>query len=999
MTSRTRSIKRVSLFAALVISALALVCFSPSAGGVFSAEETSAATFELSPVLYDSSSGLPTSEANAVAQSAEGFIWIGGYSGLIRYDGNEFYRYPSSSGIASVKCLFVDSQNRLWIGTNENGIAVLNGDKFKFYTRADGLKSSSIRSIVEDDEGNIMIATTQGLAYVDTTGTLRVINEPLLNKECIKELVSANGLIYGVTKDTWHFFTLSSHKLQDFYDTSEIWEDTYANTIYPDPDDPDFVYIGTRKSEIYYGNIKKRMADAVKSTVFTQVSKTVVNCIKKVNGRLWVCSDNGVGYVENGEFVQPDLPMTNSVDRMMEDYEGNLWFTSSRQGVMKIAASRFVNISQKANLETAVVNTTCKYKNDLYIGTDKKGLIILNEDYVVKNNALTALLEGVRIRCIKKDAKGFLWICTYGSDYGLVRYDPETGEYKSYNSSNADAGEKIISNDTRMVAELSDGSIAVATDGGVDIISDGIVTAAYDKENGLTNTVILCIAENSDGTLFFGSDGDGIYMVNGSRKSRLGLDDGLESEVIMRMQKDPVEKDMFWIITSNSIAHMKDGKITTVKNFPYSNNFDLYFNSDNRAWILSSNGIYIVKRADLIDDGEDMEYTLYDRKCGLPGTSTANSFSHIGEDGSLIISASTGVYSVNINEEEDSGSDIKLSIPFIYADDVYIGITGDKAARIPSTCKRLTVYANAFTYSLNNPQLSYRLEGFDDDPVNLTKQNMSSVSYTNLSGGTYKFVISILDPVTGEVVKTASVTIIKDKTLMETLWFKLALVILVIALGVVAAFVITKYKTNKFVKKQKENQKLINEMTRVFANCIDMKDAYTNGHSVRVATYTAMIAKKMGKSESEVEQIYNIALLHDIGKISIPDSILNKQGKLDDAEYMVMKSHSSRGYEILKDITIAPGIALGACYHHERYDGRGYPAGLKGDAIPEVAQIIAVADTFDAMYSTRPYRRKLPLEEVVAEIKRCSGTQFNPKVVDVFLDLVKEGAFRNIKSV
>ncbi|MBQ7164926.1 MAG: histidine kinase, partial [Clostridia bacterium] len=206
MTSRTRSIKRVSLFAALVISALALVCFSPSAGGVFSAEETSAATFELSPVLYDSSSGLPTSEANAVAQSAEGFIWIGGYSGLIRYDGNEFYRYPSSSGIASVKCLFVDSQNRLWIGTNENGIAVLNGDKFKFYTRADGLKSSSIRSIVEDDEGNIIIATTQGLAYVDTTGTLRVINEPLLNKECIKELVSANGLIYGVTKDTWHLF-------------------------------------------------------------------------------------------------------------------------------------------------------------------------------------------------------------------------------------------------------------------------------------------------------------------------------------------------------------------------------------------------------------------------------------------------------------------------------------------------------------------------------------------------------------------------------------------------------------------------------------------------------------------------------------------------------------------------------------------------------------------------------------------------------------------------
>ena len=108
-----------------------------------------------------------------------------------------------------------------------------------------------------------------------------------------------------------------------------------------------------------------------------------------------------------------------------------------------------------------------------------------------------------------------------------------------------------------------------------------------------------------------------------------------------------------------------------------------------------------------------------------------------------------------------------------------------------------------------------------------------------------------------------------------------------------------------------------------------------------------------------------------------------------------MKSHSERGYDVLKNIDIAPELALGAGCHHERWDGKGYPKGLKEDEIPEVAQIIGVADTFDAMYSTRPYRKKMPLESVVAEIKRCRGTQLSPKVVDAFLQLVDEGAFRD----
>ncbi|MBO6015623.1 MAG: HD-GYP domain-containing protein, partial [Lachnospiraceae bacterium] len=198
-------------------------------------------------------------------------------------------------------------------------------------------------------------------------------------------------------------------------------------------------------------------------------------------------------------------------------------------------------------------------------------------------------------------------------------------------------------------------------------------------------------------------------------------------------------------------------------------------------------------------------------------------------------------------------------------------------------------------------------------------------------------------------------------------------------------------KTAALLAKQKEQQTLINQVIRAFAKCIDMKDRYTNGHSFRVAKYTKMLAQKLGYSENEIENMYNIALLHDIGKISIPDKILNKTEGLDDEEYMIMKRHSANGFEVLKNIKIAPDLSIGAGYHHERLDGKGYPFGLTGEQIPMVAQVIAVADTFDAMYSTRPYRKKMELGVVIDRIQQAAGTQLNPQVVEKLMELADEG--------
>ncbi|MCM1107192.1 MAG: diguanylate cyclase [Blautia sp.] len=175
------------------------------------------------------------------------------------------------------------------------------------------------------------------------------------------------------------------------------------------------------------------------------------------------------------------------------------------------------------------------------------------------------------------------------------------------------------------------------------------------------------------------------------------------------------------------------------------------------------------------------------------------------------------------------------------------------------------------------------------------------------------------------------------------------------------------------------------------ANTIDAKDAYTKGHSIRVSEYSALLAKTLGWNQEAIQNLKYVALLHDIGKISVPDSILNKPDKLTDTEYEIIKSHTIVGGDILKDITMIKDVADGAKHHHERYDGHGYPDGLAGEEIPLIARIICIADAYDAMNSKRVYRRPLPESAIREELVRGRGSQFDPFLLDQFLGLFDNG--------
>ena len=195
---------------------------------------------------------------------------------------------------------------------------------------------------------------------------------------------------------------------------------------------------------------------------------------------------------------------------------------------------------------------------------------------------------------------------------------------------------------------------------------------------------------------------------------------------------------------------------------------------------------------------------------------------------------------------------------------------------------------------------------------------------------------------------------------------------------------------NYYKQAQKKEAALFEQTTEALANAIDAKDKYTRGHSTRVALYSRQIARTMGLPDQFCEQVYFAALLHDVGKIGVDNGILNKSGKLTEAEFAEIKSHPTLGNQILTSIRQAPFLCEGAHYHHERYDGHGYPEGLAGEAIPEIARIIAVADAYDAMTSVRSYRAPLTKEAVREELRKGAGTQFDPVFAGVMLRLMDE---------
>ena len=352
--------------------------------------------------LYNSSNGLPTSDASYVFSDSKGYIWIGSYSGIIRYDGISFDRMDPSGGMTSGKVIFEDSKGRIWIGTNDNGVVVWDGVSSIHFTYKDGLPSSTIRTFAEEEDGTIYVGTTCGICYVDEDMNLSVIDDHAINTEYVMRLMTgADGIIYGNSRDG-NIFSLKNREVVSYYSGSSLGVGA-VTALYADAEHPGKVFIGNGKGELYYGDFGAKSAEMEMIDVSPALA---MNWISYECGRLWIVAETVVGYLdEKNRFVYiEDLPLDSTIEMITEDYQGNLWLASTRQGVAKIVSNNFDDITKEAGIDGEVVNTTCIYKGNLYIGTDS-GLRAIDKKYNVINNASLTMttIFGLRLMAAAMD--------------------------------------------------------------------------------------------------------------------------------------------------------------------------------------------------------------------------------------------------------------------------------------------------------------------------------------------------------------------------------------------------------------------------------------------------------------------------------------------------------------------------------------------------------------------------------------------------------------------
>lgn len=934
--------------------------------------------------IYGRKNGIPGGLANDIAQTNDGVLWFGTYGGLYRYNGSDFEWIDEYESVKTVNCLYRDEEGRLWIGTNDSGVSIIVKDTLSnVISHEDGLAADSVRCITQSADGDYYVGTTGELSVLTLAGGLSV-------KQTIHEVTYARSISadsvgnVAVVTDEGSLYLVNSGTI-----TEKIVNDDgvgYTSCLFIE----DTLYAGTSDNEIEIYSLAGN-AVVYQRTLVCEGIQNIKSLYFYDDGTLFVCADNGAAYFDcNGNYQLINTGAFNSsIDHMLVDYQGNLWFTSSRLGVMRMCKSIFSWADYSSEDEEQVVNSTAVKDGVLYIGTDR-GLVIYDEEAdTVCENELTEALDGVRIRCIYTDTHENMWICTSGKGVYELTADEEL---LVYDSNNGAGGSKF-----RTMVELEGGEMLAAGDLGLTFIKNGEVKNIVGYQDGMNNPKVLCAIEQSDGTILAGTDGNGIDVIkDGKVVGNLGKDDGLSSEVVLRMVKDEENGGIF-VVTSNNICYMDNEGIRILDNFPYYNNYDVVVGSDNTLFVLSSAGIYVVDKNEMLA-GKDIEYKLLDSRAGLDAALTPNAWNGIDEDGDVYLSTDVGVMCMNLNNYEVSIRSYRMQMKSIELDNVKYIVDSGEDIRIASGVQKIEIFPEIINYSVNVPYVSVYLEGYDDKPRVMPQSELSGIIYTGLPIGTYTFHLSVLDSKGQNPIVENTYTIIKEAEIYDHWWFILYMVAVFAIAVAYLTWLIFRTQVQRVLSLQKKELELAktqlelgNETVLTIARTVDAKDVNTSQHSARVAEYSVLIGKELGFDDTQCEQLKKAALLHDIGKIGIPDRILNKPDRLTDDEYAVMKSHVVKGGEILKSFTLIEHVEDGALYHHERYDGKGYVHGLKGEEIPLNARIIGIADAFDAMTANRVYRKQLDMKHVIEEIRKGRGTQFDPKLVDILLELIDVG--------
>ena len=1009
------SLRAVSL---LLAAALGLITLTGGTGSARAEGKTGGSVDYNNYVktVYSTSNGLPCGKANDIAMTNDGILWIGTYAGLYRYNGRDFRQMNDFESVRNVNCLYVDEEGRLWIGTNDNGLSIMINEQIvNVIDRDCGLPSNSVKSIIKSGDGYYYIGTTAGTQVLTlNTGLKRIgiisevsgATQLAADKNGNVAAIAGNGTLYLLRQGK----VVASRQ-------RETGKPVFTTCAF----EPDGTLLAATEGD----NIHHFRIDG---DTFLELGlkecqglKNIKTLLRLDNGELFVCADNGIAHTdardicEHTDTYELNNPadsaesigirikhnvydrmaffrryeqiiiedFNNSIDNMLVDYQGNLWFTSSRLGLLRLAPSDFRDLySGIEGMESRVVNTVAYWNGVYYIGTDNGMDAVDGEGKHRVQNDITGIIPDSRIRCMMVDSDNHLWACTYKSDNGMVEIAPD-GTVYYYNQKN-DKFEK----NTRVVTQLADGTVVAGGNSKLIFIRD------HEVQTTVNAGITLSIAEMNDGTILVGTDGDGLKLIDEERTIRkvLTRSDGLSSEVILRLVSDPAGGGAF-VVTSNGLCYIDPDKtVRKLSNFPYYNNYDVWMKDENTLFVLSSAGIYIVDREELLDGKENLAYDLLDVRRGLNASITPNSWTCFnGEKNELYLPCDIGVYVLNTEFQSGRTQYYRMNVSGIRAGDTLYRAERNVTTTIPRESSRIEILPEVINYSVQDPNIGYKLEGFDENWTVVPQNSLGSIVYSNLPTGDYVFHLAVFDS-QDNIISERTYPITRSKEMYDNNWF----IFYILSVPMFTVFWVTWLLLKRHERKVKAQLAEANrqvemgkQTVRAIARAVDAKDVRTGGHSTRVALYSGQIAKAYGLDEKQCREIEWAAQLHDIGKIAIPDAILNKDSRLTDEEYAIMKSHTTQGAEILKDFTLLDHVTEGARYHHERPDGRGYPQGLKGEDIPLYARIIGVADAFDAMTATRVYRKQMDFGYVLGELEKGRGTQFAPEFVDILLNLIR----------
>lgn len=988
--------------------------------------------------IWTARDGLPASEITSIAQTPDGFVWLATSSGLVRFDGSNFFTFNSRNtpGLTTdlVRSLAVRKDGTLWVGTEWGGFGPFVNGRFRpvwpsyrhwhrvtaMQEMADG---SMVVSIVDDEPADTGIYRVVGDKIVPPPGALRSASA-----------FSASG--DGIVTATQYFgprLMRTDGALSKFAPTN-VFAGKAVTSVAVARDGS--VWFGTE----HYGLIRFLNG---KYTVYTErdgLASDRINCLyADREGRLWVGTNNGVDQWTGDRFTgfgKIDGLYASDVSAISEDREGNLWVASGF-GLNRFAATKLVPYSLERNSVSAgVYNISSAPSSDVWCASDL-GLWKLQSTGAVYCKMPAGLprdyADGV---AAAHDGSLYVW---FSKQSGFQVFDlpaPKGGNNNPAYLDWSGAKPQPVVDSMGKAPVVIPVSRAVVDSRGVTFFSNGFMTRVENcrvvERRYFNIGYEFCVVQVSSGDYWVGST-LGLAHIHDGISSLLNAGLPSSTHVLGIEASDPVR---LWLATDKGLADFHNGRsilLGAAAGLPDTNLFQVVDDGHGALWIGYLHGLFSIRRSD-IDAYEShliksVPYMSYSSSDGI--RSYFNLFSSARTaDGKLWFTGDDGVTMVDPAHIAINNFPPPVDLENATMDGKSLS-TGSPSTVGPGDGRLHIGFAALSFAAPEQVRFRYRLEGFDRAWVETDRR---SADYTNLPPGTYRFVVTACnnDGVWNPV--GASIVFRLEPHYYQTFWFRaLMLAALLAVVGLMYGWRIRQivrhtealemqvaertgelrlsndqlqaaqeeltaqnheleaardYLEQRVALRTSELENAYDRTIEGWSFVMDLRDKETEGHSRRVTDITVLMAEAIGLTGDDIDNIRRGALLHDIGKMGIPDSVLLKPGPLTDEEWKVMRLHPVYAYDILSQIDYLKAAVNIPWCHHEKWDGTGYPRGLAGEEIPLPARMFSIVDVWDALRSDRPYRKGWPEEKVFDHLRSLAGTHFEPSLVELFFSVM-----------